>query len=81
MAKGWVSQLTKKMIDWLGEERKPGTENKKDGSELNKERIYRTLSIFSSRQWLRVKMGYPRRRIPGISGRCLQLAVRTLDAS
>ncbi|KAH0710494.1 hypothetical protein KY284_011921 [Solanum tuberosum] len=66
MAKGRVPQLTKKAIDWLGEERKPGTENKKDRNELNKERIYRTLSIFSSRQWLRVKKGYPHRRIAGI---------------
>ncbi|KAH0751901.1 hypothetical protein KY290_005164 [Solanum tuberosum] len=66
MAKGRVPQLTKKAIDWLGEERKLGTENKKDRNELNKERIYRTLSIFSSRQWLRVKKGYPHRRIAGI---------------
>ena len=76
MAKGRVPQLTKKAIDWLGEERNPGTENEKDRNELNKERIYRTLSIFSSRQWLRVKKGYPHRRIAGIPGRCLSFRLQ-----
>ncbi|KAH0705133.1 hypothetical protein KY289_010209 [Solanum tuberosum] len=76
-----VLLLTKKAIDWLGEERKPGTENKKDRNELNKERIYRTLRIFSSLQWLRVKKGYPHRRIAGIPGRCLSFRLKEKDNS